>query len=82
MAHINVQIPDDMAEDMEEHVEASGRYMNNSEYVRDAIRHQMDEHPLHLSEGTLRDVKISEQQFERGEYHTHDDVKDRLGIED
>jgi Arc/MetJ-type ribon-helix-helix transcriptional regulator len=82
MASINVQIPDGMAEEMDEIVEVNGQYMNQSEYVRDAIRRWNDEQSLRLSEETLRDIEISGQQFEQGDVHTHEEVKDRLGIED
>lgn len=81
MASINVQIPDGMAEEIDEILEVNNRYMNQSEYVRDAIRRQNDE-SLRLSAETRRAIETSEREFDRGEVHTHDDVKDRLGIED
>jgi Arc/MetJ-type ribon-helix-helix transcriptional regulator len=82
MASINVQIPDGMAEEMDEIVEVNGQYMNQSEYVRDAIRRWNEEQSLRLSEQTLRDIEISGRQFEQGDFHTHEEVKNRLGIED
>lgn len=82
MSHINVQIPDDMAEDIQEIVEVSGQYLNTSEYVRDALRHRMAEQSLQLSEQTLRDIKLSEQQIEEGDTWTHDEIKERLGMDD
>jgi len=81
MASINVQIPDGMAEEIDEIVEVSGRFMNQSEYVRDAIRRRNDE-TLRLSEETVRAVETSEREFAHGDSHTHEEVKDRLGIED
>ncbi|WP_231183099.1 hypothetical protein [Haladaptatus sp. DYF46] len=41
--------------------------MNKSEVVRDAIRTLFREHPIKLSEQTLRDIEISERQIEEGE---------------
>lgn len=82
MASINVKIPDDMAEDLDEVIEASGRYLNQSEYVRDAIRHRLEEHPPRLSEQTLRDIAISERQIERGETQSLEEVKEKYGIDD
>lgn len=81
MASINVQIPDGMAEEIDEVLRVNDRYMNQSEYVRDAIRRQNDA-SLRLSEETLRTIETSEREFARGDSHSHDEVKDRLGIED
>jgi Arc/MetJ-type ribon-helix-helix transcriptional regulator len=76
------KIPDDMAEDTDEAAETSGRYLNQSEYVRDAIRHRLEEHPPRLSEETLRDIAISEQQIERGETRSLEDIKEKYGVDD
>ncbi len=56
-----------MGDDLDKCVEETGQYMNKSEVVRDAIRTLFREHPIKLSEQTLRDIEISERQIEEGE---------------
>jgi Arc/MetJ-type ribon-helix-helix transcriptional regulator len=82
MAHINVQIPDEMEDELQATIEASGRYLNTSEYVRDALRHQMEEQPRQLSEETLRAIERSEQEIEEGDVWSHEEIKQRLGMDD
>jgi Arc/MetJ-type ribon-helix-helix transcriptional regulator len=77
MGSTTVKLPDDM----EKYATGSGQYLNSSEVVRDAVRHLIEERPLRLSPRTRREIEISEEQFERGETVSHDNVKRRLGVE-
>jgi Arc/MetJ-type ribon-helix-helix transcriptional regulator len=82
MAHINVQIPDEMEDELQETIEASGRYLNTSEYVRDALRRRMEEQPRELSAETLRAIERSEREIEEGDVWTHEEIKQRLDMDD
>jgi Arc/MetJ-type ribon-helix-helix transcriptional regulator len=75
MSTLNIKIPDDMDEDLNEYVEETGQYMNKSELVRDAIRTHFRQHPITLSEQTLRDIRTSEKQIEEGRTVSLDDLE-------
>ena len=75
MSTLNIKIPDGMDDDLDEYVEETGQYMNKSEVVRDAIRTLFREHPIKLSEQTLRDIEISERQIKKGETISLDDLE-------
>lgn len=74
MASINVKVPDGMAEDIDEFLDETPHYMNRSEFVRDTIRRYLEERPLHLSERTLEDDRISRQQIRDGDVVALDEL--------
>lgn len=67
MGSINLKVPDGMEEELDEYVEESGMYLNQSEAVRDAIRRLFEEKPVQLSERTLEDDRVSREQIENGD---------------
>ena len=50
MGSITVKLPDVMERDLATYTAESGRYMNTSELVRDALRRHLEGHPVRLSE--------------------------------
>lgn len=81
MGSITVKLPDDMERDLEAYTEESGRYMSTSELVRDALRRHMEAHPVRLSEWAKQEIAISEEQIERGEVISGDEIKNKYGVE-
>lgn len=81
MGSITVKLPDDMERDLETYTEESGWYMSTSELVRDALRRHLETHPLELSEWAKHEISISEEQIERGEVISGEEIKDKYGIE-
>lgn len=67
MGSINLKVPDGMEDELDEYVEESGMYLNQSEAVRDAIRRLFEEKPVQLSERTLEDDRVSREQIESGD---------------
>lgn len=76
MSTLNIKIPEDMDEHLNDYVDESGAYLNKSELVRDAIRRYFEERPLRLSEQTLEDDRISREQIESGSVVALSDVNE------
>ena len=75
MGSITIKVPDDMERTVEEYAEESGRYMSTSELMRDAVRRLIDDHPVRLSQWAREQAEISEEQFERGESVSLDELE-------
>lgn len=45
MASLNIKIPDSMEAQIDAHLQDSNLYLNRSEFIRDAIRHELTNHP-------------------------------------
>jgi len=73
MSTLNVKIPDEMEDDLEEFIEEHPHYLNKSELVRDAIRHLLVSQ--RLSDWAREDVRVSRKQIEAGETVTLDDLE-------
>lgn len=71
MSTLNVKVPEEMEEDIEDFLERHPHYMNKSELVRDAVRHLL--HEGQLSEWVREDIEVSREQIERGETVTLED---------
>ncbi len=80
MEKINVRVPRTLLTQIDEVWEQRG-YANKSEFIRDALRDAVNP-PTQLSEEALRHLAESREQREHGETTSHDDVKERLGIDD
>lgn len=79
MASVNVKIPDDMENQIEEYLKTHPYYMNKSELVRDALRHIMGKEKL--SKQVLEDMKVSEKQRKEGKTVTHGEIKEELDLD-
>lgn len=53
MGSLTIKVPDDMERDIDQILEDHPHYLNKSEFVRDAVRHLIDEHDLKLSDEML-----------------------------
>lgn len=80
MEKVDVRVPAALLEEINEKYERRG-YASRSEAVRDALRDWVNP-PVTLSEDTLADLEESREQAERGETHSADEVRERLGIGD
>lgn len=78
MTKIDVRVPQSLIDTIDEEYEKRG-YTSRSEAIRDALRTWADP-PVRLSEEILEDLAISRKQRERGDTHTADEVRDRLGL--
>ncbi|MFW6385287.1 MAG: ribbon-helix-helix protein, CopG family [Halodesulfurarchaeum sp.] len=80
MTKIDVRVPTQLLETVDETYAKRG-YTSRSEAIRDAIRAWIDP-PIRLSESALEDLATSREQRKRGETHTVDEVRKRLGLDD
>ncbi|WP_231186384.1 ribbon-helix-helix domain-containing protein [Haladaptatus sp. DYF46] len=80
MEKINVRVPQALLVQIDEVWEERG-YANKSEFIRDALRDAVNP-PTQLSEEALQHLAESREQRERDETLSHDEMKDRLGIDD
>ena len=80
MEKINVRVPRALLSQIDEVWEQRG-YANKSEFIRDALRDAVNP-PAQLSEEALKHLAESREQREREETVSHDDVKERLGLDD
>ncbi|MFP4530921.1 MAG: ribbon-helix-helix domain-containing protein, partial [Halodesulfurarchaeum sp.] len=71
MATLNVKVPDEMQADIDQFLEDHPHYLNQSELVRDALRHLIE--PPRLANRTLEDDRVSRQQIEDGDVVAVDD---------
>ena len=74
MTSINVKITKKMDDKIDQFLETHPYYMNKSEMVRDAIRHLIEDENK-LSTETIRVIEKGEDQVERGEGRTLEDVE-------
>jgi Arc/MetJ-type ribon-helix-helix transcriptional regulator len=77
---IDVRVPASLLEQIDDEYERRG-YTSRSEAIRDALRDWVSP-PATLSEETLADLKESQEQVERGETVSADDVRERLDLDD
>ncbi|WP_245625914.1 ribbon-helix-helix domain-containing protein, partial [Haloparvum sedimenti] len=80
MEKINVRVPRALLTQIDEVWEERG-YANKSEFIRDALRDAVTP-PTQLSEEALQHLTESREQREQGKTVSHEDVKERLGIDD
>ena len=80
MEKINVRVPSTLLEEIDE-VWAERGYANKSEFIRDALRDAVDP-DRRLSDEALEHLAASREQKERGETVGHDEVKERLGLDE
>jgi Arc/MetJ-type ribon-helix-helix transcriptional regulator len=73
MSTLNVKIPDEMEEDLQEFLEENPHYLNKSELVRDALRHLLESR--RLSDRAREDIRASREQIEAGETVPLDEVE-------
>jgi Arc/MetJ-type ribon-helix-helix transcriptional regulator len=73
MSTLNVKIPDEMDEDLQDFLEEHPHYLNKSELVRDALRHLIESRGL--SARTREDIRVSREQIESGDTVALDDLK-------
>lgn len=72
MSTLNIKVPDEMDDDIEQFLADNPHYLNKSELVRDALRHMIE--TPRLSERTLADDEVSREQIENGDVVALDDV--------
>ncbi|WP_276275100.1 ribbon-helix-helix domain-containing protein [Haladaptatus sp. QDMS2] len=80
MEKINVRVPRALLTQIDEVWEQRG-YANKSEFIRYALRDAVTP-PTQLSEEALEHLAESREQREQSETVSHEDVKERLGIDD
>jgi Arc/MetJ-type ribon-helix-helix transcriptional regulator len=78
MTKIDVRVPQSLLDTIDEEYKTRG-YTSRSEAIRDALRTWADP-PVRLSEEILEDLAVSREQRKRGETHTAEEVRDRLGL--
>lgn len=80
MTKIDVRVPQSLIDAIDEEFAERG-YTSRSEAIRDALRSWVDP-PVRLDDELLEDLKESRAQRKRGETHSADEVRDRLGLSD
>jgi len=80
MEKINVRVPTALLDKVDEVWEERG-YSSKSEFIRDALRDAVNP-SVELSEEVLQQLAESQEQRERGETVSQDDVKERLGLDE
>lgn len=73
MSTLNVKVPDEMEEDIQDFLEEHPHYLNKSELVRDALRHLIES--SRLSARTREDIRVSREQIEAGETVALEDLE-------
>ncbi|WP_255171248.1 ribbon-helix-helix domain-containing protein [Natrononativus amylolyticus] len=76
---IDVRVPVAMLEQIDEEYERRG-YTSRSEAIRDALRDWLNP-SAELSKELLANLEESSKQRERGETHSADEVRKRLGLD-
>lgn len=74
MGVVSVKMPDEMEQEIEDYIEDTGTYLNRAEMIRDAIRRRMEERAT-LSQETRKALHKSQQQFERGETISAEEIE-------
>jgi len=72
MSTLNVKIPDEMEDDLQQFLDDHPHYLNKSELVRDALRHMIESRGL--SDQAREDIRVSRKQIEAGETVALDDL--------
>lgn len=89
MSTVTIDLPEDIEADIEEFLAENPQYVGTegkTEFVRDAILLYLhysrlvgeETEPRRLSEEILEDIRVSEEQFERGQTKSHEQVKREL----
>lgn len=73
MSTLNVKIPDEMKDGLQEFLEENPHYLNKSEAVRDALRHLLNSQQL--ADWAREDVDVSRDQIAAGETVALDDLE-------
>lgn len=73
MSTLNVKVPDEMDDDIQEFLEEHPHYLNKSELVRDAVRHLIESQ--RLSERAREDIRVSRAQIDDGQTVALDDLE-------
>jgi len=73
MSTLNVKIPDEMEDDLQDFLEEHPHYLNKSELVRDALRHLIESQGL--SDRAREDIRVSREQIEAGDTVALDDLE-------
>lgn len=73
MSTLNVKVPDEMDDDIQDFLEEHPHYLNKSELVRDALRHLIESRGL--SERAREDIRVSREQIEAGETVALEDLE-------
>lgn len=73
MSTLNVKVPDEMDDDIQDFLEEHPHYLNKSELVRDALRHLIESQGL--SDRTREDIRVSREQVEAGETVALEDLE-------
>ncbi|QLH77041.1 hypothetical protein HZS55_06915 [Halosimplex rubrum] len=85
MSTLNVKVPDEMEDDIEEFLERHPHYLNKSELVRDALRHvigpdtaanpgqSIDDDPLFSAPAATAEEPISEDEIDEVVYGVSDE---------
>lgn len=80
MKKINVRVPGPLDNEIDKVWEERG-YSSKSEFIRDALRDAVNPAPR-LSEEALQHLEESREQREQDETMSHDELKERLGLDD
>lgn len=89
MSTVTIDLPEEIEADIEEFLSENPQYAGTdgkAEFVRDAILLYLyhdrtageSSEPRRLSEEILADIRVSEEQFERGQTKSHEQVKGEL----
>jgi Arc/MetJ-type ribon-helix-helix transcriptional regulator len=73
MSTLNVKVPDEMDDDIQDFLEEHPHYLNKSELVRDALRHLIESQGL--SDRTREDIRVSREQVEAGDTVALEDLE-------
>lgn len=80
MEKINVRVPRTLLSQIDEVWKERG-YANKSEFIRDTLRDAVNP-PTQLSEEALHHLAESRDERTQGKTISHDEVKERLGLDD
>lgn len=75
MGSLTIKVPDDMERDIDQILEDHPHYLNKSEFVRDAVRHLIDEHDLKLSDKILEADQQARNDIENGRVTPIDELE-------
>ena len=89
MSTVTIDIPDGIEADIDAFLAENPRYVDTTgktEFIQDAILLYLyydriagkEAEPRRLSEDILADIQVSEEQFERGQTKSHEQVKREL----
>ena len=76
---VNLRLPRDLLEDLDEVWEREG-YTSRSEFMREALRDAV--YGTRLSQRTLEDLAVSEDEFADGETVSAEEARERFGTDE